>query len=65
MANEQFIDSRFPFEHIRAYTLKEKVTGSLRLTFEQHWGYKTAQTFFDKERILSAENFHLVWWKDL
>ena len=36
VASKQLIDSRFPFKHIRAYALNEKVTGSLRLTFEQH-----------------------------
>ena len=45
--------------------MKEKATASLRLAFKQHLGYKTVRTFFDKQCILSAENFHLVWWKGL
>jgi hypothetical protein len=65
VASQQFIRSCFPFEHIYAYSMTEKVTGSLRLSFEEQWGYKTTRTHFDKERILAAENFHLVWWKRL
>ena len=58
--SQQFIDSRFLFEHICAYTIKEKVDGSLNPSFEEQWNYKITRAHFDKERILVAENFHLV-----
>ena len=50
---------------MRAYAVKEKITGSLHLRVEEQWSYKTARAHLDNERILAEENFHLVWWKGL
>ena len=45
--------------------MKEQVIGSLGLSFEEKWGHQTVRAHLDKEHILVAETFHLVWWKGL
>ena len=57
VASQQFIDISLSFKHIHVYSMKDKVTVSLVLSFEEQWGYKTARSPFDKERIQTKDKY--------
>jgi hypothetical protein len=40
--------------------MEEKISGFLNLSFEEKCGYKTAQTRFNKERVLAGKYFNLI-----
>ena len=62
VAEQRFIHSVFPDELIRVTTGGIKVTGSLKKSFERHWGYKEGQALFHHASIVNSADFHLIWW---
>ena len=62
IAENEYVDSGFPGEHITISTDGRKVTGSLKKTFERYWGAKQAHVLYHEESILSGYDFNLIWW---
>jgi len=63
--SDEFIDPDLPFEQLRVKVAGKKVTGSLRRAIDNHVGHEAARDFYDRQRIISSENFDLVWWDGL
>ena len=62
IADNVYIDSGFPGEHITVSTDGRKVTGSLKKAFERYWGAKQACKLYHDESILTGYDFNLIWW---
>jgi len=62
IASGQYIDSVFPFELVWVMISSHKTTGSLRTAITNHWGEMEARRFYDKQDIVAAEDFDLIWW---
>ena len=62
IADNVYIDSGFPGEHITVSTDGRKVTGSLKKAFERYWGAKQARKLYHDESILTGYDFNLIWW---
>ena len=62
IADNAYIDSRFPGDHITVSTNGRKVTGSLKMAFERYWGVKQARKLYHDKSIIIGYNFNLIWW---
>lgn len=60
--NNEFIHNFFPFEQVRVVLGSKKLTSSPKRAFDKFWGYRTAKTLYAQRKIISRQDFHLVWW---
>ena len=54
IAHEVHIESMFLFEQVKTVTVKKAAN--------DHLGLPTTPAFCNKDKIISSENFDLVWW---
>ena len=62
ITSNEYIDSRFPGEHITVIAVGVKVTGSVKQALERSHGATVTRKLFDEESILARNDFDLVWW---
>ena len=62
IATGNYISSDFPFEDVRIYVNGEKLIRSARKTFHDHHSYDMAKAAFERKRLISPEDFDLVYW---
>ena len=63
VADEEFIDSDFPFEQVHVKVEGKKMTGSPCQTFMNYsWSRRIARSFFHDKHILDWAYFPLVYW---
>jgi hypothetical protein len=63
-ANE-FISSIFPLEKVCVEIAGEQVTGSPQNPITELWGEQVAQVLYDRQGVVSKENFPFVYWEGM
>ncbi len=63
-ANE-FISSIFPLEKVCVEIAREWVTGSPKNAITELWGEQLAQALYDRQGVLSKENFLFAYWEGM
>jgi len=62
IADDEYADCIYPHEQIRVTLKGDKVTGSLKKAFSNHWSHEEAKSLFHKKRLVSKYEFELVYW---
>jgi hypothetical protein len=60
--NEIFMHSDLPFEEIRVYAGRDKLTSSPKKELARFWSYSTARDLYNNRKIVSHRHFHLICW---
>ena len=58
-----YFDGVFPYEDFTVTMRGVKTTGAVIKALEEHWGRNEAKRFYDFKKIVSANNFDLIWWE--